>query len=169
MKNLYIDFDGVIIDTIEYSYKKLAELNLDIKNPNDGKKIGEYYKSIDWKEFLRETPLINESMNSIKKILESNKFYVSILTHVNSLEEAIEKVHYIRQYFKDITVIPVPKAISKTKMVQTKDSILIDDYAGNLREWESEGGIAVRFSTKLNGKGFAVINKLDQILEIKLD
>jgi len=51
-------------------------------------------------------------------------------------------------------------------MVQTAGSILVDDYAGNLREWESEHGIAIRFSPKLNGKGFLVINRLDQIIDI---
>ena len=50
-------------------------------------------------------------------------------------------------------------------MVRTGGSILIDDYSGNLREWEATGGIGVRFSEKLNGKGFHVINRLDQIIE----
>ena len=53
-------------------------------------------------------------------------------------------------------------------MVHTKGAILIDDYSGNLREWENEGGIGIRFSTKLNGKGFRVIDKLDQILDMEL-
>ena len=51
-------------------------------------------------------------------------------------------------------------------MVHTKDSILVDDYAGNLREWEKEGGIPVRFSQKMNGKGFKVVDKLDQLIEM---
>ena len=115
---------------------------------------------------IRRNTIINDGINCIHKILESNKFNVAILTHVNSLDEAVQKVKYIRKYLEDITVIPVPKAISKTKMVRSKDAILIDDYSGNLREWESEGGIGVRFSLKLNGKGFRVIDKLDQILDM---
>ena len=51
-------------------------------------------------------------------------------------------------------------------MVHTENSILIDDYAGNLREWEKAGGIGVRFSEKLNGKGFHVINHLDQVIDL---
>ena len=51
-------------------------------------------------------------------------------------------------------------------MVHTKDAILIDDYSSNLTEWEASGGIGIRFNEKLNGKGFRVINKLDQILEV---
>ena len=40
----------------------------------------------------------------------------------------------------------VPKEISKTLVVHSKDAILVDDYSGNLREWEKNGGISVRFS-----------------------
>lgn len=168
MINLYIDFDGVILDTIDVTYKMLDDLQLNPKNPNDLEKVKEFYKYLDWKNILSITPVINDSINCIKNIIDTNQFDVIILTHVISLEEAVEKVKYIRKYFKDITVIPVPKAISKTKMVRTEGAILIDDYTGNLREWEVEGGIGIRFSKKSNGKGFKVVNKLDQILEMEL-
>lgn len=162
MKELYIDFDGVILDTINSSYKMLTELGIDSKDHN---KTSEFYKNLNWKDFIYKTEQINNSIDCIKKIIKSDLFNVSILTHINSLDEAIAKVEYIRTYFKDITVIPVPKKISKTQMVHTKDAILIDDYTPNLIEWEKEGGIGIRFSTKLNGKGFKVIDKLDKIIE----
>ncbi len=165
MKNLYIDFDGVILDTITITYNMIAENNIAFDD-QEAKKV--FYKNLDWEKLLETTPIINDGIECIKKIINSNKFNVSILTHVISLEEAVAKVKYIRKFFEDITIIPVPKEISKTKMVHTEDSILIDDYSGNLREWEAEGGIGIRFSTKLNGKGFKVINKLDQILEMEL-
>ncbi len=163
MINLYIDFDGVILDTINVTMELMNEQNIDIK---DVKKVSEFYTTLDWQYVLSITPEINDSLSSIQKLLDTKLFDISILTHVNSLNEAIQKVHYIRKFFRDITVIPVPKVISKTKMVQTAGSILVDDYAGNLREWESEHGIAIRFSPKLNGKGFLVINRLDQIIDI---
>ena len=34
------------------------------------------------------------------------------------------------------------------------------------KEWKDAGGIGIKFSTELNGKGFVVIDKLDQILDI---
>ncbi len=162
--NLYIDFDGVILDTITPSYNKMQEIGIDSKN---AEKVIEYYENVDWKEFIKESPEINDGLECIKKIFESNKYNVSILTHVTSLNEALAKIHFIRKTIKEITIIPVPKKISKTKMVNVNNSILIDDYAGNLKEWEEEGGIAVKFSTKLNGKGYRVIDKLDQILELE--
>lgn len=163
MINLYIDFDGVILDTITTTYEIMKKENIDFANNEE---VLNFYKNLNWKQLLIDTPQINDSINCIYKILDTKLFDVSILTHINSLDEAVEKVHFIRKYFKDITVILVPKVISKTKMVQTEGSILVDDYAGNLREWEAENGISVRFSTKLNGKGFLVIDKLDQLIDM---
>ena len=60
----------------------------------------------------------------------------------------------------------VPKEISKTLVVHSKDAILVDDYSGNLREWEKNGGISVRFSKELESSGFKVINRLDSLLNI---
>lgn len=163
MKNLYIDFDGVMLNTVELSYKMIEDLGL---NKADEEAITLFYESLDWKKLLENATIINDSINCLQKILDSNKFNVAILTHVVTLQEAVEKVNYIRQYFKDITIIPVPKKIHKTKMVQTKGAILVDDYTGNLIEWEKEDGIGVKFSIKLSSKGFIVIDRLDQLLDI---
>ena len=165
MRELYIDFDGVILDTITEGYSRMEKLGLDYKNSDD---CISFFGNLDWKEFIKNTPQINDSINSIQKIIDSNRFRISILTHVVSLDEAMAKINYIRKYFKDITIIPVPKKISKTKMVHSEGSILIDDYAGNLREWEEAKGIGVRFSTKKNGKGFYAIDRLDQILDLPI-
>lgn len=159
--NLYIDFDGVILDTITPIHKELEKIgNL------DDKKILDFFEQYPWDKLLSDDLIINDSINCLKKIIASDKFNLAVLTHVNSLNEAIAKINYLRKHFKDITIIPCPKVISKTKMVHTKNAVLVDDYAGNLREWESEEGIPVRFSKKNNGKGFKVVSKLDELLEI---
>jgi len=163
MKNLYIDFDGVILDTIDVTYKLIEDLKIDRNNHNE---IASFYTNLDWKHLLEITPEINDSINSIKRLLETNLFDIAILTHVYSVSEIVEKVHFIRKFFPTITVIPVPKQISKTKMVSAKDSILIDDYDQNLKEWQEAGGLGILFSKKLKDKGFKVIDKLDQILEV---
>lgn len=169
MTNLYIDFDGVIMNTIEISYSELRKIGLDDKEPKDQQAIRKYYSEIDWNILLNEkASIINDAMDCIQQILDSELYEVTILSHVNSLHEAVEKVKYIRKYFRDITVIPVPREISKTEMVHTVGAILVDDYVGNLQEWKEAGGIGIKFSTKLNGKGFVVIDKLDQLLDISL-
>lgn len=166
MRNLYIDFDGVILDTLTLLYAQMNEQRVDITNLEATE---HFFVNIDWKKHLKDELIINDSINCIQKIIDSKKFEVSILTHVNSLNEAIEKVKYIRKYFKDITIIPVPKKIHKTQMVHTEGAILVDDYTENLIEWEKEKGIGVRFSPKLSSKGFIVIDKLDKLLEIDFE
>lgn len=166
MINLYIDFDGVIMNTIEVSYKMFDKLGIE-KTPES---VANFYKNLDWKDFLNNKCLqINNSIKCIQNIIDSNLFNISILSHVTSLNEAIAKIEYIRKYFKDITFIPVPKPISKTKMVHTKNAILIDDYAGNLREWEKSGGIGVRFNLENEDKGFLTIDRLDKVINIDLE
>lgn len=163
-KQLYIDFDGVIMDTINVTYRLIEEQGVN----KTEEEVQNFYKNLNWKNLLSITPEISDAFNCIQKLKDSDLFDISILTHVNSLDEAVEKVKFIRKHTDDLTIIPVPKAISKTKMVHTKGAILIDDYSSNLREWELAGGISIRFNMKLNSKGFKVINKLDQILEMEL-
>lgn len=166
MKNLYIDFDGVIMDTITSSTIMLKDLGIDYKNKEHGEKITQFYANLDWAEFLNNTDQINDGFDCIKEIMDKRIFNVSILTHCNSLHEMASKVRFIRKYNKDITIIPVPRFISKTNMVNTQNSILIDDYAENLKQWSEAGGTSIRFSTKLSGKGFIVIDKLDQVIDL---
>lgn len=167
MENLYIDFDGVIMDTIRVTYDMLDRLEVD---RSDTEKMREFYANLNWKQILSLTPIINDSFKYIKKLYASGKYNIAILTHVNSLDEAIAKINHIRKYVKDVTIIPVPREVSKSKMCSTKGSILIDDYSGNLMEWENSGGIGIQFSTDLTkNKGFPVIDQLDAILEMNFD
>lgn len=166
MKNVYIDFDGVIMDTIRVTYDMLDRLEI---NRDDSEKIREFYANLNWKQILSLTPIIHDSFDCIKKLLDSGKFDIAILTHVTSLDEAIAKINHIRKYVKDVTIIPVPRELPKTVMCSTKGSILIDDYSENLREWEKAGGIGIQFSTNLNkDKGFPVIDRLDTLLEMEI-
>ena len=164
MRNLYIDFDGVILDTIPVLYDLLEKSNINKYNEAE---VKNFFETVDWRQLLEKTKQINDSIICIQKLINSNKFDIAILTHVNSLNEAVEKVKFIRQYFFDITVIPVPKMISKTEMVHTKDAILVDDYSVNLTEWQNASGIGVRFNKDLESKGFKVINRLDQLLTME--
>jgi uncharacterized protein YdhG (YjbR/CyaY superfamily) len=163
MKRLYIDFDGVILDTIPPLYEELDKAHIDPKWDDEARS---FIKAFDFKKIIKDEYILNDSINKIGKILDSNMFEVSILTHVNSLEEAETKIKYIRKYFNQMTILIVPKSVSKTDIIHTEGAILIDDYAGNLREWESKGGIGVRFSKELESKGFKVLNKLDEIINM---
>ena len=159
-KNLYIDFDGVILDTITPLYNDYQNQNISKENAQM------FFSNYPWENIIDDKYIINNAIDDIYEIINSNKFNLAILTHVNSINEAVLKINYLRQYFKDITIIPCPKEVSKTKMIHTKDSILIDDYAGNLREWKQEGGVGVRFNREGNGKGFLTIKNLKEIIDM---
>lgn len=165
MKNLYIDFDGVILDTITPVYNLAKKLNLDVKTQTN--EIGLLYSKIDWEELINESPALSDSIDNIKKLKESKKFNISILTHVNSLKEAAAKIRFINGLFNDLTIIPVPKSCSKTMMTQTKDAILVDDYSGNLKEWQESGGIAVKFVKDIENGKYTEITSLDELLDMK--
>ena len=162
MKDLYIDFDGVIYNSIDVSYKIAEEEHVN----KDYESYYQFFKNLDWCGVLEKSEEINNAFNCIKKIIDSKKFNVFILTHVVSLKEAELKVELVRKHIKNVTIIPVPKRLSKAEMVRVKDAILVDDYPENLREWQKAGGIGVRFDLDMDGKGFSVIDKLDELIEM---
>ena len=165
MKNLYIDFDGVILDTITPVYNLAKKLNLDVKTQT--KEVGLLYSKIDWETLIDESPALSDSIDNIKKLKDSKKFNISILTHVNSLKEAKAKIEFINSLFNDLTIIPVPKSCSKTMMTQTEGAILVDDYSGNLKEWKEAGGIAVKFVKELENGKYTEITSLEELLDMK--
>ncbi len=162
MLNLYIDFDGVIMNTIDVTYKMADDLGIERNYENYLK----FYQKLDWREVLNKSEAISDSWNCIQKIIESNKFNVSILTHVISISEIEEKVKIIREHFRDITIIPVPKSISKTEMLKAEGSVLVDDFVHNLKEWEAAGGYGVRFDLDMDGKGYPVVDRLDVLIDM---
>ena len=158
------------MNTIDITYNDMIKKGI---NQDSQEEVRNYYANLNWSKLLEEAEIINDGINAINNIISCNKYNVSILSHVNSLHEAVEKIKFLRKYFKDMTIIAVPSELSKTEMVHVHDSILIDDAAtphivggGNLDEWKNKGGISIRFNRNLQGKGYPVIDKLDQILEI---
>ena len=162
MKQLYIDFDGVILDTMTKSYEELKKENID---RNDEEKVREFFKNADWKKLIEETEEINDSINEIKKICDSKKFNVYILTHVNSKEEGIEKINYLSNILPSVNVMPTPIEIAKCNMVNPLNSVLVDDYSKNLILWKDEDGIPIKFSNEIDGR-FITINNLKKLLEL---
>lgn len=163
MRRLYIDFDGVVMDSIPLLYSAMEKSGVDA-NDEPGKR--EFFANYDFTKVINDKFVLNDSINCINKLIESKKFEISFLTHVNSLTEAVVKVDYLRNYFKEITIIIVPKEISKTRMVHSEGAILVDDYSGNLIEWRENGGIPIRFSKDLEVGQFKSINSLDSIINM---
>ncbi len=160
MISLYIDFDGVLVDTIKETYKMMGENDI---NLNDTDKVIKFYKELDWDKLLLNTKEINNSFKNIKKLQNSFIYNPCILTTVNSLNEINAKVSFIRSKNKDINIICVPKGIDKCKMVNSKNAILVDDYGGNLEPWIESGGFGIKFSNEESHK-YITIYSLNELL-----
>ena len=159
--NLYIDFDGVILNTIELSYKEIKEKY----GPNATSKDSEkFYKSLDWNIFLHECSPINNSIENIRKLIDSNLYDVAILTHVLSANEQLAKQEYLNEFLKGVELIPVTKPTPKWTIVDCQNAILVDDYSENLKEWQEHGGIPIKFSEKNKEYEFITIKSLDELI-----
>ncbi len=163
MKQLYIDFDGVILDTMSKTYEELEKLGIDKK---DQKRVMQYFRDADWKKLIEETKEINDSINEIKKICASKKFNVYVLTHINSTAEMVEKIKYLHKKLPQVTVVSVPKEIPKTEVVNPSAAILIDDFSGNIKEWQKKLGIGIKFVKELEGSDYPEITHLSEVIDM---
>ena len=130
---IYIDFDGVILDTD-------TTINNIIKDNNIDKK--EYISNCNWDNLLNSTDVINNSINYLKE----SKLDINLLSKISTLEEGIAKVKYLRNNNINMNIHLVPTKISKSDIVNPKGNILIDDKVYNLDEWNSKGGTSIFFN-----------------------
>ena len=159
MQKLYLDCDGVILDTIKNSYQMLKE-----KNITEAKEAAKFYENIDWNELILLSGEINNSISKIKIL--SEHFNVEILTHVFSDKEAQAKIKYFKKELPQIGVIAVPKSTEKADMVNPEGAILVDDFYPNLEKWEKKGGIPVKFSDSDKKHNCITISDLIELLDI---
>ena len=114
-KDIYIDYDGVIRGTMSISYEMMQRQNIDLK---DRKKVIEFYEKLDWNYLISISLELNRAYYYINKIISENKYNVSILTKINSLNEMSAKIFDIRKN-SDVKTICVPNTIDKTDEVHT--------------------------------------------------
>lgn len=158
MQKLYLDCDGVILDTINTSYKMMEEQNIET---DEDRKI--FYSNLDWKELITKSGEID---NAIEKINALAKVYdVEVLTHIISEEEINAKREYFTKMLPDINIIYVPKNIRKADYVNPENSILVDDFLPNLEYWEEKGGIPIKFSSSGKSCKYCKIEDLLELLD----
>ena len=92
MKNLYIDFDGVILDTITPVYNLAKKLNIDVKTQT--KEVGLLYSKIDWETLIEESEELSNSINSIKEL---NSELENIISFTLPIENSIRNLVIIRK------------------------------------------------------------------------
>lgn len=159
MQKLYLDCDGVILDTINTSYRMLKELGI-----TNEKEAANFYSNINWEKLIIDSGEINNSIKQIKKL--SQYFDIEILTHVNTSYEGRVKTEYFAKELPGINVIPVFKEIRKADFVNPKNAILVDDYLPNLDYWNEKGGIPVKFSDSGKECPYTIITCLLDLINI---
>ncbi len=166
---IYIDFDGVILDTwnvIVQNY--INKYNTEIINDDLLKKS---MLELGWNTILNNSEEINNSFEKIHQLMIN--YDVNVITKVNSIEEEKAKKAFLNN--KEIyNIIFVPYNLSKSDFVEPNDCILIDDDFKNLNDWEKKGGISILFNKYLenidcfgnNSNNFTIIDDLSKIYDI---
>lgn len=161
MQKIYLDCDGVILDTINRSYQMLKEEGI-IGEEN----VRNFYSNICWRTLIKESGQIDNSIEKIKTL--TKHFDIEILTHVNSENEAKVKIEYFAKELPDVNVITVPKIINKADFVNSKGAILVDDFTNNLDYWKEKGGIPIKFAEDTKLCHHKVITDLLELLELDI-
>ena len=159
---LYIDCDGVIYNTIEIAFKLMNELQIDRK---DSKIVDDFFRNIDWQNLMNQSEIINNSINKIKLLQDSNLYKdIIILTKLNG-NYYVEKVK--RDTFDillpKIKVLTLPLSYSKASIVNAKNNILVDDELRNIKLWNNAGGIGIQFIKDTIDFDHNIINDLSDI------
>ena len=155
---LYLDFDGVILNTIDVTYEMF-------KKNNEYDDINEFYKNLDWDYVLSISSPINDSINAIHKLVKSGLYDVHILTHFNTEKEARSKKRFDKKELDNVKLITVIKGVNKCEVVDCENAVLVDDYMGNLVLWQANGGIPIKFSDKGKKYDIMSISNLTELID----
>lgn len=140
IKTIYFDMDGV-----------LADFDKAVKNSRAG-----VTPWLTIKKFFADLKPIGNPEKTLNALI-SLGYEVKILSKVETRdteERAKDKIEWIKKHLPSFpleNVIIVPNHLQKIAYIQSKieESVLVDDYKGNLIEWQNAGGIAVKFGNKL--------------------
>ncbi len=169
MIKIYIDFDGVVLDTWDVIFKEYIKLfSTDVLEED---KIKNLMLTIGWGKILSNSVQINDSIKKIKDIGKNYEVY--ILTKINSQEEQKAKEEYLLKH-NISNLYFVPYEHSKTQYVDVENNILIDDDIKNLDEWSLHGGKSIFFNKDLSNYdsygnkniNYTIINDLLKIYDI---
>lgn len=162
MIKLFLDLDGVLINTNKFVQESINNSPVDISNKEA---FVELCKSFPWNNFLEKCEEIKNSFELIERLKE--RYDLTIITHCYSECETELKINFIKEKFKDVKYITTPFNKAKNEMVSsTENSILIDDYIVNIDNWSKSGGIGFLFSDKQNSKDYPIIDDLRYLLDI---
>lgn len=165
---IYIDFDGVILDSEERML--IRKYNAGFKNHNDENEFYEYFKYTtlhpeEWDYIIRKASSINKSVEIIRE-LESLKKKIAILTKVHTLYEMKVKIEDLRNHRKiNCPVFFVPPNVKKHNIVIPNDQLLIDDSKKNIKLWIENGGNGFIFDKTISDNTKDKVRSLEFLLK----
>jgi len=156
-QTFYIDFDGVILDTMPiYRYTR-SKYNLKVDD-------GALFRYIDIPDLMNKKREINNSLEILRKV--QSELDIRILSKVNNDYEARIKKEFLNSCGINIPFIGVPQYERKSNYADTIDnSVLVDDLKDNIDEWQEAGGTGLYFTNKTYREYDTVFSLLD-LLEI---
>lgn len=89
---VYYDYDGVFGDTMTPAIQEMKQMGL--YETEEGRT--KYFKELDWTTFLVRAGFIKNSPETINRLKEEG-YKVSFLTHINSMDEYIAKINFIKK------------------------------------------------------------------------
>lgn len=148
MRTLYIDFDGVLFDTIPLAFLEMERLGVDLSNEDA---ITDYFRTANWNYLIEQGGVLNDSIQKLEILMESNEFeQVEVATHRCSYQEGVIKNSNLKKQIPNLKVTTIPKRIEKHHALKAENNILIDDAKGKILSWIKDGGIGILFSRKVN-------------------
>lgn len=156
----YIDCNGIIIDTEKGLFDEYHRIKQ--YNPNLTKK--EYLEQVDWDEWVKKAPIVDDAIEVMKSHDASDTI---ILTKVSSLDEAVVKIDYLRNLEVRNTIGIVPYTLQKNQIAYAKGNILFDNSLNNLDYWYEAGGIPIYYS-KEEHEFFPTTTSLEDVLSGKI-
>ena len=160
--DIFIDFDGVILDTINYTRGELLNqhgidlFEHDRGNVEKEKKVSEFFKNINWESLIKYTPEINSSLYFINLIKAANIYNPIVYSAVNSESEKLAKEIFIKEKLNNVSFKTTNKP---PKDCNDPNSVLIDDDDYNLKYWY---GYPLHFNSNPNTI-FPSINDLGEV------
>ena len=156
-RDLYIDCDGVIFDTITNAFIEMEMLGIDT---SDELAITNYFQNVNWHELIQKSGQINDSIRKILLLKESNLFNnVAIATHHCSYLEGQVKSMEFQELMPSVQVFNIPKKIPKHYAVNSHGNILVDDSRKKIIDWINDGGYGVLFKQDINSLTYPTVTK----------
>lgn len=163
----YCDCDGVLLNTIEVAFEIMRENGCDM---NSSKEINYFFrKKLDWNEVFRKASYINNSIDRLRYIKESNIFKeIIILTKICSVfDEERVKRELFNDVLPDVRVITLQYGLDKALVVPARNNVLLDDEISNCKKWEENEGTAILFSTYMRNPRKNIISDLNELTSTK--